>query len=113
MEALVAVPALNFFRMFQVGGKSLQVARQAGWIFNADLLAEVSHGAGRRLRWYRQKGSQKAHRAELQGKSEAIVIPSSNPDDGVIDFIQMEKACQLFRGRLSAVPTVGISLLRR
>ena len=67
--------------------------------------------AGRDMRGIGEKGPQKAHCAELQGKSQPIVIAAADREKGAVGVIEVEIAGQLVGRRFTAVASVALCLL--
>jgi len=67
----------------------------AGWIVDRQLMRNIIDDARRNSLRVLQKRAQKTHRAELQRKSQAVVIAPANRDEFPIRIIQMEEPRQL------------------
>jgi hypothetical protein len=63
--------------------------------------------ARRHLEEVFQERSQKAHRAELESKAKAMVIPSPPRDALAIRVIEMERPGELLRGRVTGIAAIA------
>lgn len=58
-----------------------------------------------------QESAQEADGGELQGQSEAVVMPAPGCNERQVSVIQMEKVRQLLRGRRPGITAVVLALL--
>jgi hypothetical protein len=72
----------------------------------------LNYDAGN-VRWIRKKGTEKTHRAKLDGIPQAVVSPSMRRDLAAVSVIQEEVFGYLLGRWLSGITTVAPSLLRR
>jgi hypothetical protein len=71
------------------------IRHNAVWIRNEQLPAQrVQHG-GWDIQGVLQEGAQKSNRGQLQGKTQAIVLPSLLRDEREVGIIQVEIARQI------------------
>jgi hypothetical protein len=63
----------------------------AGRIFNAQLVCDVGNDAERSFLGSLQKRPQKTNRAELDGKTQTIVVAPAKCDDLLVSVIEVEK----------------------
>src|SRR5271165_6073176 len=78
----------------------------AGRIVDRQLTRNIIYDARRNTLQVLQKCAQKTHSAELQSKSQAVVIATANRDELPIRIIQMEAPRQLL-GRSGVVAVAG------
>jgi hypothetical protein len=79
--------------------------------WDAELACQSRDGARWRFGRIVEEGANEAHGAELQGETEAHMIAAPPVDHVPVGIIQMEKAGQLFRGRLPGITPVPALLL--
>jgi hypothetical protein len=83
----------------------------AGRIVDRQLVRDIIDDARRNSLRVLQKRAQKTHRAELQRKTQAVVIAATKRDEFPIRIIQMEEPRQLLGGWFTDVAAVADSLV--
>jgi hypothetical protein len=83
---------------------------QTGRIGNTQLTGQIAYHITRNLRGLNQKSPQEPNRAQLNGKSEAIVWLTTPCDMSAIDLIEMEILGELGGSQITGVPTVALFL---
>src|SRR5262245_6813129 len=104
------MPALNFPDMLMMSGEPLSIAGQTGRV-RARLPSQVINHHRRYGSWIRQKRTQEAHRAQLQGITQSVVVAPPDADFLVIRVVQVEVPSQLDGRWVSIKATVAARLL--
>jgi hypothetical protein len=82
LEITVAVPFSDFLRVNAVRGGPLSIVVQAVGIGDLQLPRQMLDNEAGSVRWIREKGTEKTHRAKLDGIPQAVVSPSMRRDLG-------------------------------
>jgi hypothetical protein len=69
---------------------------------------------GKNTRWHineiLEKRAKKTHRSQLQRKAPTVMLPSPPRDECEIMVVKMERACKVFRGRLTSKTSIPLAL---
>jgi hypothetical protein len=98
--------APDLLGVLEASGSALGVALDARRVGDGQLIGQVLQHRVRDVQRIGQEQAQVAHRGQLQGKPEPVVVPASSGDQRLVGVVEEEDPLQLRSRRRSVVATV-------
>jgi len=109
-EVAIAIVLADRARVLPPGRRPRTVARQAGRVGDGELRGHMGDHTGRHVRRVGQERPEEAHRRELEGAPQPVVLAAPCGQQQLIGVVEMEVACELGGCRFADVAAVPLGL---